>query len=240
MTQGWIPIEKNLCQPLEIHTSGATKSVIKIFDLLRHSVFQTELGWDLSGHIPEFQKEDQLSEFVIARPQGANSLVGGLRATRIDKIMPRAQLISEDLKRFFLSYRPYNQIYTINGLAIIPEFRKKLGKTSPGSDALTLGEALVETLIQWTRNNQGELILASVNFPHLAKLFLGRGFFFVSNPIVYGPPENQVVNMAYMHKCRPLPQINSIRENHDLVSSSLYPSKEYPFDDRPGIRDIIS
>ena len=197
---------------------------------IKYRVFVYELGWDINVEnktpircVPDSVDKDSM---FLTCYTDSRVPVGTVKATPLSRQFPHRDLFINHFGDERFSSNIHN-LYSINALAVLPEYRRKIFKASAitpsGTAAMQMMVMLIATC--WDRGFRGAITTSSN--PWATLLFKRLGFIMIDKPFKSGIYSHNFVNfgIAFGSKSHIQALSNiygeSDRENRFLQESSI-------------------
>ncbi|MFO0904045.1 MAG: hypothetical protein U0939_13660 [Pirellulales bacterium] len=184
---------------LQRFTRHGDPDAFQRFLQLKYEVFVDEQAWPLPGdpvqRIAAEDPQDAKSCFILASDEfGA---AGVVRGTMLNQAFPRRELLEHHLDRGRIHIR-FDELATINSIAVRHALRGKLCDISGQSTPTTIAKALMCELAVWCRE-QGALALVFTAIRGVSAVFFEHLGAYVLDPLarMHGV-EHELLNMALL------------------------------------------
>jgi hypothetical protein len=151
------------------------------FHEIRVQVFSSELGWQLRSGASEWHDPyDSGARFSMAETEDGTP-VGTLRGLVASTAFPHRELFTPHLVRSGLLGEEAI-IGTLNALAVLPQYRRRMFRMQPSASPDTASHALVASAMADLFALGVQVMLATVLGPVSARVFLRAGFQLLDAP----------------------------------------------------------
>ena len=148
---------------------------------IRDAVFGEELGWRLPRVTgPWLDPFDRGARLLMAETVDAEP-IGILRALDASNAFPHRELFDDHLNACELQHRS-ELVGTLNALAVVRPYRRRLYCASPDGEIRTAAHLLLQSSLRQFAASGVAIVLATVLAPVSARAFLGAGFQLLDRP----------------------------------------------------------